>query len=72
VSVRVSPWTGRDGNERLAATESASATGNGQVSASRADARRAAVDCAVAVIEELAERQVVPFLRRQTSRNSDR
>ncbi|HTE54003.1 MAG TPA: HEAT repeat domain-containing protein [Kofleriaceae bacterium] len=64
VSLRVGPWTGRDGDERLSAEESASATGNGRVSASRKGASRAAVDCAVAVAEELAARQVVPFLRR--------
>jgi hypothetical protein len=64
VSVRVSPWSGSDGNESLSAHVSASATGNGAVVASRTGTRRAAVDCAVAVAEELAARQVVPFLRR--------
>ncbi len=42
---------------------SASASGNGRVVASRTGTRRAAVECAVAVAEELAARQVVPFLR---------
>jgi hypothetical protein len=46
------------------ANRSASATGSGKVSASRRDSKRAAVDCAVAVAEELAMRQVIPFLRR--------
>ncbi len=64
VSVRVSPWSGSDGNERLSADESASATGNGRVTASGPDTRRAAMDCAFAVTEELAARQVIPFLRR--------
>ncbi|HLU66387.1 MAG TPA: HEAT repeat domain-containing protein [Kofleriaceae bacterium] len=64
VSVRVSPWSGRDGHERLVASESASASGSGKISTSRSDARRAAVDCAVAVAEEITARQVVPFLRR--------
>jgi hypothetical protein len=64
VAVRVGPWTGRDGNESIAADVSASATGNGRVTASRRGARRATVDCAVAVAQELAARQVVPFLRR--------
>lgn len=63
VSVRVSPWSGSDGNESLAAHVSASASGNGSVVASKTGTRRAAVDCAVAVAEELAARQVVPFLR---------
>lgn len=64
VAVRVGPWTGRDGNERIAADVSASATGNGKVTASRKGTRRATVDCAVAVAQELAAREVVPFLRR--------
>jgi hypothetical protein len=64
VSVRVGPWSGRDGNERLAADQSASVTGNGKVRAMPRGAGRAAVECAVAVAQELAARQVVPFLRR--------
>jgi predicted outer membrane protein len=64
VSMRVSPWSGRDGNERLAANESATASGSGRVSSSARDTTRAAADCAVAVTEELTVRQVVPFLRR--------
>ncbi len=63
VSVRVSPWSGSDGNESLSAHASASASGNGRVVASKTGTRRAAVECAVAVAEELAARQVVPFLR---------
>ncbi len=69
VSVRVSPWSGADGAERLAANESASATGNGKVSAPSRDTKRAALDCAVAVTEELTARQVVPFLRRVAAAN---
>lgn len=64
VSLRVSPWTGRDGNERLVANESATASGSGRVQTSAGDTTRAAADCAVAVSEELTARQVVPFLRR--------
>ena len=64
VAVRVGPWTGRDGNERMAADQSASASGRGHVTVDRGGTRRAAVDCAVAVTEELAERQLIPFLRR--------
>jgi hypothetical protein len=69
VSMRVSPWTGRDGNERLVANESATASGSGRIQTSSSDARRAATDCAVAVSEELTERQVVPFLRRVAAAN---
>lgn len=69
VSVRVSPWSGSDGGERLVADESASATGNGMVSTRARDVKRAAAECAVAVTEELTARQVVPFLRRVASTN---
>ncbi len=66
VTMRVSPWTGRDGAERLRENESASATGNGRVrgaSSARAieNARR---DCVTAVVEEVTARQIVPFVRR--------
>ncbi|HEU5054945.1 MAG TPA: HEAT repeat domain-containing protein, partial [Kofleriaceae bacterium] len=69
VSLRVSPWTGRDGNERLVANESATASGSGRVQTSAGDSNRAAADCAVAVSEELTARQVVPFLRRVAAAN---
>lgn len=69
VSLRVSPWTGRDGNERLVANESATASGSGRVQTSAGDSTRAAADCAVAVSEELTARQVVPFLRRVAAAN---
>ena len=62
VSIRVSPWDGRDGHERLVANQSASATGSGVVQTSKSNTGRAALDCAVAVAEELTSRQVVPFL----------
>ncbi|HKE19566.1 MAG TPA: HEAT repeat domain-containing protein [Kofleriaceae bacterium] len=67
VSLRVGPWSGSDGNELIAADVSASATGNGHITSSPGGTRRAAVDCAVAVVEELAAREVVPFLRRLAS-----
>jgi hypothetical protein len=69
VSLRVSPWTGSDGNERLVANESATASGSGRVETSAGDSNRAAADCAVAVSEELTARQVVPFLRRVAAAN---
>ncbi len=69
VSLRVSPWTGRDGNERLVANESATASGSGRVQTSAGDSNQAAADCAVAVSEELTARQVVPFLRRVAAAN---
>jgi len=69
VSLRVSPWSGRDGNERLVANESATASGSGRIQTSASDSTRAAADCAVAVSEELTARQVVPFLRRVAAAN---
>jgi hypothetical protein len=69
VSLRVSPWTGSDGNERLVANESATASGSGRVETSAGDSNRAAADCAVAVSEELTARQVIPFLRRVAAAN---
>ena len=69
VSLRVSPWTGSDGNERLVANESATASGSGRIQTSAGDSRQAAADCAVAVSEELTARQVVPFLRRVAAAN---
>lgn len=69
VSLRVSPWSGSDGNERLAANESATASGSGRIQTSASDSTRAAADCAVAVSEELTARQVIPFLRRVAAAN---
>jgi hypothetical protein len=67
VSVRIGPWSGRDGNELIAANVSASATGNGHITSTRGGTQRAAVECAVTVAEELAAREVIPFLRRLAS-----
>ncbi len=66
VSVRISPWSGRDGHEKLVANKSASATGNGSVigSSTSRGIRASKRECVLAVIEEVTARQVVPFLRR--------
>jgi HEAT repeat protein len=66
VSVRVSPWEGRDGKERWRADQTASATGNGKVvgAASRRGIDAAKRDCLLAVVEQITARQVVPFLRK--------
>jgi hypothetical protein len=69
VNLRVSPWSGSDGNERLVANESATASGSGRIQTTASDSTRAAADCAVAVSEELTARQVVPFLRRVAAAN---
>ena len=66
VSVRVSPWEGRDGRERWAEKQTASATGNGKVigANSKSGIDNAKRDCLLAVVESITARQVVPFLRR--------
>jgi hypothetical protein len=70
VSVRVSQWTGRDGEERLVAGGAASATGNGRVlgNASGRGISDATRDCLLTVAEEVTARQVIPFLQRVASR----
>jgi uncharacterized protein (UPF0147 family) len=69
VSVRVSPWEGRDGKERWTADRTASATGNGKVigGTTRAGIDNAKRDCVLAVVEQITARQVVPFLKRQAN-----
>ena len=66
VSVRVSPWEGRGGAERMVADRSASASGSARVvgPASRRGISGSKADCVVAVAEEITRRQVVPFLKR--------
>lgn len=66
VSVRVSPWEGRDGRERWSADQTASATGNGKVigASSKSGIDNAKRDCLLAVVESITARQVVPFLQR--------
>lgn len=66
LSMRVSPWTGRDGNEKLVAGKAASASGNGRVigDASRNGIMLSKRDCLLAVVEQITARQVVPFLKR--------
>jgi len=66
VKLRVGPWKGRDGGERIVAKRSASASGSARVvgRSSRRSVRRLQRDCVVAVAEEVTARQVMPFLRR--------
>ncbi len=64
ISLRVSPWEGRDGGERLRAGEAASASGKGRVDGAReSNLDVAKSECVKTVVNELAARQVVPFLR---------
>jgi len=66
VSMRVNPWTGSDGHEKMVEGKAASATGNGKVVApnTKAGIASAKRDCLLAVVEQVTTRQVVPFLSR--------
>lgn len=70
LSVRVTPWTGDDGEEKLVAERTASATGSGVVTTAPAGAKAAVLDCLTSVGEEVTARQIVPFLRRFDGRAS--
>lgn len=67
VSIRIAPWNGTDGNEKWEASKAASASGSGKVSTGGSDGAIAdgMRDCVLAVGEEVAQRQVVPFIKRQ-------
>ncbi|MCG8420736.1 MAG: HEAT repeat domain-containing protein [Proteobacteria bacterium] len=66
VSIRINPWDGSDGKERLTAHQTASATGRGQVIRRNTNEgiESAKLDCVLAVGEQIAAKQVVPFIRR--------
>lgn len=67
VKVRVGPWFGRGSRERWVAGKTAKASGSGMVSgynSARAIAR-SKMRCLMAVLEQIVNKQVVPFLRRQ-------
>lgn len=66
VSMRVNPWTGSDGHEKMVEGKAASATGNGRVVApnTKSGIASAKRDCLLAVVEQVTTRQVVPFLSR--------
>ena len=66
VTMRVNPWEGRDGKERWAAHQTASATGNGRVSgaSSSRGVDNAKLDCLLAVAEQVTAKQVIPFVKR--------
>jgi len=69
VRVRVSPWSGADGNEVWSENKAASATGNGKVvgAATPSAIDGSKRDCLLAVAEQITARQVVPFLRKMVN-----
>jgi hypothetical protein len=67
VNMRVSSWTGADGDERMREREAALASGRGRVigAGTRAGLAHAQRDCVLAVVEEITSRQIVPFVKRR-------
>lgn len=66
VTIRVAPWLGTDGNELWEADRAASASGSAkaQTGVSEREIAGGMRDCVEAVAEEIATRQVIPFLQR--------
>ncbi len=66
VAIRVSPWTGRDGNEIWEANKSASASGSAKTTTgNNAEEISAGMqDCLDMLADDIARRQVTPFLRK--------
>jgi hypothetical protein len=66
VTIRVAPWLGTDGNELWEADRAASASGSAkaQTGVSEREIAGGVRDCVEAVAEEIATRQVIPFLQR--------
>jgi hypothetical protein len=66
VSIRVAPWTGKDGGETWEANRAASAQGSAKATTGNSDrdVNGGVKDCLEAVTEDVTARQVVPFLKR--------
>jgi hypothetical protein len=66
VSIRIAPWSGRDGGEKWEANKAASAQGSAkaQTGTSQREVDSGVRDCIEAVAEDVTSRQVVPFLKR--------
>jgi len=69
VGVRIAPWTGKDGGERWEANRAASASGTAKATTGSRDrdVQRGIRDCVEAVVEDVASRQVMPFLKQIAS-----
>jgi hypothetical protein len=65
VAVRVAPWMGKDGGERWEANRAASASGSAKATTGNRDrdVQSGLRDCVEAVAEDVASRQVLPFLK---------
>jgi hypothetical protein len=66
ISIRVAPWSGRDGGEKWEASKAAQAQGSAKATtgSSDKDIKGGVRDCLEAVAEDLTSRQIVPFLKR--------
>ncbi len=66
VSIRVAPWSGKDGGEKWEANKAASASGSAKATTGSRDRdiQSGVRDCIEAVAEDVTSRQVVPFLKR--------
>ena len=67
--VRVAPWAGKDGGERWEANRAASASGSAKATTGNRDRdiQSGIRDCVEAVVEDVAARQVMPFLKQVAS-----
>jgi hypothetical protein len=66
VTIRVAPWSGKDGGEKWEANKVATASGSARATtgSSPRDVNGGVKDCLDAVAEDVTARQVVPFLKR--------
>ncbi len=67
VKIRVGPWDGKGSRERWVASKTAKASGSGMVTGrnSSRGIEQSKMRCVLAVLEQIANKQVVPFLKRQ-------
>ena len=72
VTVRIAPWSGRDGGEKWEANRAASASGTAKAMTGNRDSQiqGGVRDCLDAVAEDVAARRVLPFLRQVASAGS--
>ena len=69
VTVRIAPWSGRDGGEKWEANRAASASGTARAMTGNRDSQiqGGVRDCLDAVAEDVAARRVLPFLKQVAS-----
>ena len=72
VTMRISPWGGKDGGERWEANKAAAASGSAKVTTGSGDREinGGIRDCLEAVAEDITSRQVIPFLKRLATAGS--